>query len=365
MDKKETTFTNWFDQANSMMADWKNYFDKVNTLQNNGWDDVRKMQQQWMENYQSLLRNASLSPITPFNNKVTQEAFTNTMKSTEVYLQLFQLWQPFFRQLQSNSVNTEDFWKLVDPSAFKTFVDNLFQIDGSSVMQRFMSQYNQMANLWMSTSNNNGKSYSNMFSNSMPFFNMSSQLSPESVMKWNMEFFRSTMRSFAPHFASTTNGTPPSFEQLSVLTERSLKYMEALNRLQNLLYKTSVSAWEKVMESVASKTKDNKLPNTFDEFYNEWSAINEKEFVKLFSTDEYAATQGELLNLQSEMTKVYEKQMESLLQPYPVVLRSQLDDVHKQNHELRKKINDLEKRFSEMTSVKKTSEVQKGEREPA
>jgi hypothetical protein len=130
--------------------------------------------------------------------------------------------------------------------------------------------------------------------------------------------------------------------------------------MQTLLYKTGISAWEKVVVFMNERAAEGKSTASFDEFYNEWSAINEREYVALFNTDEFASLQADLLKVQMEMARTYEKQMEAVLQPYPVVLRSQLEEVYKTNHELRSRINDLERTLTELQERMKQTTAESG-----
>ena len=154
----------------------------------------------------------------------------------------------------------------------------------------------------------------------------------------------------------------PESEPMSDLISLWGKYSGKVSEMQTMLYKTGISAWEKMVQEMTNQSNENKSFNNFDEFYNQWSAINEKEYVALFNTEEYAALQAELLKLQSELSKAYQKQMETMLQPYPVVLRSQLEEVYKTNHELRNRINELERTVTDLQSFIKmyTSEAGKG-----
>jgi cell shape-determining protein MreC len=43
--------------------------------------------------------------------------------------------------------------------------------------------------------------------------------------------------------------------------------------------------------------------------------------------------------------------MEALMQPFPVVNKSQLEDLYKINHELRTKLNDLERMLEELQNT--------------
>ena len=176
-------------------------------------------------------------------------------------------------------------------------------------------------------------------------------MNPQTYANCYSDIMRATQRSFATFMGGTTSGEMPATDALSGMTERWVKYSSKVSQMQSLLYKTSISAWEKTVQAMANLSAEGKKLNTFDEFYAEWSAINEREYVALFNTDEYAALQAELLNLQTEMSSTYEKQMETFLQPYPLVRRSQLEEVYKVNHELRTRINDLERAITELHEI--------------
>jgi hypothetical protein len=121
------------------------------------------------------------------------------------------------------------------------------------------------------------------------------------------------------------------------------------------MYRTAASAWEKVMQRLADRAREGQTGDNFNDFYNEWSAINEQEFVALFNTDEYASLQAELIRLNAEINSAYEKQMEAFLQPLPIVFRSQLEDLYKTNHDLRSRLNNLEKMFNDLQQTVRSS----------
>jgi hypothetical protein len=315
MEKTENVFNSWFNNTSKVMDDWKNMAGQWSSDQGNMWQGVGTMQQQWMDGYQAMLNNMT-SPMfgdatSMFGNKTTQEAFFNMLKSTDVYTRLFQMWQPLFNQMQNPSFNPQDMWKFIDPSQFKSFVDKLFGFDQHSIVKNFMEQYGQFSQ----------------------FFNTMSNMGPQNANTW-----------YGNAFSTSSTSSSKIWTDL----EKWGKYITKVNEMQALLYKTSISAWEKVVAAVAEKSKSGENARNFEDFYNMWSTINEQEHVALFNTEEYAKLQAELLELQIEMSKAYEEQMESMLQPYPIVLRSQLEQVHKTNHELRSRINELERIVTEL-----------------
>jgi hypothetical protein len=328
MEKTDNIFDSWYTNTSKMMNDWTSMANPMNP---------DKMQQQWMDNYKSMM-DTMTSPM--FNSKnaffdnTARDTFFSMLKSTDIYTRLYQLWQPIISKMQNEQFNPQEIWKMLDPKDFRAFVDKLFGIDRSSIMQQFFSQYNQMLGIFNNMSNSGQNPASN----------------------WYMDLFKSTQTGFSPFLNQMGAGQMPDASASWADLERWGKYLEKINQVQSLLYKTSIVAWENTVKAMTEKSAAGAPVSNFDEFYNEWSAINEKEYVSLFNTEEYAVLQGELLELQTAIAKSLEDKMELFLQPYPVVLRSQLDQLHKTNHELRNRINDLERMVAELQDSLKGKE---------
>ncbi|HEX8326520.1 MAG TPA: poly(R)-hydroxyalkanoic acid synthase subunit PhaE [Hymenobacter sp.] len=358
MEQTATVFDTWYNATTKLVNDWREMTEKLTNEQKNSWDDATKMQQHWMQSFQAMMQNMQ-APFMPgggavnlFGHSGLRDAFTNMLKSSDIYTRLMQLWQPVLSAMQNNSFQPQEFWKLIDQQGFKAFVDKLFGFDAVTPARAFMDQSLQGLKLWGDAFSEASKSFGPMMGNGLPFFNAMSQLNPQSLLSWYGEMMKTAQRSVAPFVGSTSTGTMPSAQSVVELMQQWGNYMAKLNQLQGLFYQHSVAAWEKVMRATTERAQAGNPPTDFNQFYNEWSAINEQEFTALFNTEEYAALQGELIKLNSELNKAYERQMEVLLQPYPVVLRSQLDEVYKVNHELRGRINDLERIVSEMQNAR-------------
>ncbi len=353
MERTASFFDTWVDNTTRLVNDWKNLTDKMNAEQKNIWEDAGKMQQAWMESFGAMMNHMQAPGLggngtNPFGHQTMQEAFTNMLRSTDIYTRLLQLWQPVLQAMQGNSFNPQDFWKMVDQNAFKSVIDRLFGFDSGAAMRNYTDQCMRISSMWVNSATEASKSFGSMFGNAVPFMGGMTQINPQTMGNWYAEMARSTARSFAPFLGGDGNGTAPSTQPLTDLMERWGNYFTKLNQLQTMLYKTGMSAWEKVVQAVADRAAKGEPITDFNQFYNEWSSVNEKEFIALFNTDEYAALQAELIRLNGEVNKQYEKQMEALLRPYPVVFRSQLEEVYKTNHELRSRINDLEKLVTEL-----------------
>ncbi|KAA6432649.1 hypothetical protein FEM33_23285 [Dyadobacter flavalbus] len=364
MEQRESVFDAWYKNTTNLVDGWKHMANEWSDGQSTSWENMQKVQKQWMQGYQSMMENMTTgnfgNAYNPFGSNQMRDAFSNMLKSVDIYTRLFALWQPVLKQMEQMPFDHKDMWKMIDPEAFRSFVDKLFGVDQGTIMKGYYEQYGKLMKMWMATMGDAGSSFGPMAGNAMPFFSGMAQMNPEGMMQFYGSLFQTAQKGFTPYFAQTSNGSAHYSESFSKLAGLWSDYVTKMSQMQSMLYKTSVSAWEKVMQSVSEKSQTDHSAKSFDEFYNEWATINEREYVTLFATEAYAALQGELLKLHAEISKTYDKQMESFLQPFPVVLKSQLEEVYQVNHELRNRISELERLITELQQeVKSNQKVKK------
>jgi polyhydroxyalkanoate synthesis regulator phasin len=115
--------------------------------------------------------------------------------------------------------------------------------------------------------------------------------------------------------------------------------------MQYMMYTTGLKAMEEVADNIYNKLHKGEDMNNFMKVYQEWLNTNDKHFVNLFSTAEYSKMQAELNTLGMKMKRHMDMQMEKMLNNVPVATRSEMDELYKVIHELRKRINTLEKQI--------------------
>jgi polyhydroxyalkanoate synthesis regulator phasin len=84
----------------------------------------------------------------------------------------------------------------------------------------------------------------------------------------------------------------------------------------------------------------------FNDFYNEWVKKNEELLTELFGSEEFSKLKGEILNISMDVKKHFEKQFENVFGVYPVVFRSEVDELYKTIHDLKKQVKNLETRLA-------------------
>ncbi len=81
--------------------------------------------------------------------------------------------------------------------------------------------------------------------------------------------------------------------------------------------------------------------------FSEWVKTNEELFTDLFSSEEFSKVKGETLNLSMEVKKYFEQQFENNFRNFPVVFKSEVDELYKTIHELKKQVRELKAQLNE------------------
>ena len=66
---------------------------------------------------------------------------------------------------------------------------------------------------------------------------------------------------------------------------------------------------------------------------------------ELFATEEFSKVKGEALNLSMDVKKQFEKQFENMFENYPVVFRSEVEELYKTIYDLKKTVKDLQNKL--------------------
>ena len=69
-------------------------------------------------------------------------------------------------------------------------------------------------------------------------------------------------------------------------------------------------------------------------------------FTELFASEEFSKVKGEALNLSMDVKKHFEKQFEGAFQNFPVVFKSEVEDMQKTIYELKKQVKELQTKLA-------------------
>jgi polyhydroxyalkanoate synthesis regulator phasin len=131
--------------------------------------------------------------------------------------------------------------------------------------------------------------------------------------------------------------------------DRVAEYSVKQAELQSFLQLTAKKSVEKIAQQYAEKFSDPKnltQTPTAQELYSEWVKVNEQLFTELFASEEFSKVKGETLNLTNEVKKHFEKQFENTFSNFPVVFKSDVEELEKTVYELKKQVKELQSKLS-------------------
>lgn len=314
-------------------------------------NDFSNMQESWTEGYKTWLQNWSkpfAGMIGSVNNGTSKDAFSNMLDTTNTYFKMYEIWAPFYKAMGNKQFAPANFSSFFNADKFKELMDDSLKFISPAPLKDAMEQ----ANSWMENVSNFSK---HMFSGfNSQWGEMSKNFPANFFGQANplTEQLESLKRSFK--LMTPGKETEMSEMYMSVLDLIS-KYSIKTNELQYLIYTTGQKTLEQMLtESVEDMTKSADASN-YSAFFQKWVEKSDQAFIDLFKTDEYSKLQGELIELGVEIKEKTEKMSEAMLAPYPVVLRSEADDLHKTIYDLKKRIKDLER----LVKVEDSQETEK------
>ncbi len=160
-------------------------------------------------------------------------------------------------------------------------------------------------------------------------------------------------KTFEPLMKLATPGKEKETIEANIaLLDKIAEYSVKQTELQYHFYTTSQKAMETAGKAAFEKMKDGATNvndiQSFNDFYNEWVKINEGQFTELFASDEFSKLKGDVMNIGMDVKSHFEKQFENTFSGYPVAFRSEVDELTKTIHDLKKQVKTLETRLAAM-----------------
>lgn len=351
------TFSQPFTSNNSFATDSMNQFQN---FQNQFWNNS----QNWMSQAQQM-NKSMFNPFQNFdwskgfNNDTVKEAWNNMTNSTASYAKFYEMWAPVYKNMLSNSFSNDWMKNGFNPESFRELMDRT--IASVSPVQ-YKELYQQWTN-WTEVSSNYGKHVYQQFAGAVP--ETMKNLYPFLAFGNNPDNMYNNMfsiyqRALSPLVKLFNPGKEAELnDHFVTIGEKITVYGQKLTELQQHIYTTGAKSWEGfILDSFEQVKKGNDLSNSQEAFQN-WVNKNEEVFTGLFRSEEYSRLQGEILDLGLEIRQHSEKVAETVLQPLPVVLRSEADELYTTIYELRKRIHALEKQAGEVSGEAKEGKSSK------
>jgi hypothetical protein len=357
--KPEEFFKNWYNQQLAEVKKMTDFNQSVySSVANFGKSPADYMtnynhaNQAWTKIYNTWMSTLNSTYDTFSKNipsSLNKDAFKNIFEGNKVYLKLQEFWQPAFAAFQNGNFTAEGFKKFTQPDAYKEITEQMFQsMYGQATLKDVFDASIKKIQDFFVNQQNLSKEYASTFtniSNEYPQLISGDFAKLADMYKHAQSVFG---KSFEPILKLATPGKEKeAIESNIALLDKISEYAVKQAQLQQHMYSTT----QKAIEESAKHTFEKMTPETlqqqsFTEFYNEWLKTNETLFTQLFESDDYSKLKGELLSISMDVKKDFEKQYESVFAIYPIVFKSEAEELYKTVYELKKQVKALETRLA-------------------
>jgi len=306
--------------------------------------DIMEIYEKWFDSLTESVSRAGSSNI-----DILKDTLVRLSTRSNIYTKLYEIWLPLYNAIQSRAFDPRAYAGAFDPEAYKEVLDRVF---GLTSPEKVLEVYDQAAKAIM------------VINTSVADFLVPWREAYEKNLQTVPQFIEGHPEAFLNIFHNLFNAFDNTIGRLFHIpavgkdrekVELALRAMDELTvyviksiHFQHILYGTGLEAMEKVIQAFAERIKSGEEMKSFDEFLNTWVDINEREFLDLFRTDEFAKAQSEMMQAALNVRRHFHKQLELYLYDLPVALRSETKDLYRTVHDLKRRVNSLEKELSNL-----------------
>jgi len=354
-------FKNWLNSQMSsakQMTDFNqsifNSFNNFGKPANDYMNNFMTSNNAWTNIYNSFMQTLNTSYDSMYKNMnggFNKDTFQNFMQGTQTYTKMLEFFQPMLNTMQKGQFNMEEFKNVFKAEHYANLTKQLFGefYTGGNLKAFYDNSMGQVQNFF-SNQNNLGKEYFAQVQNmSKEFPNLFA-----GNLDKTKDLFTNYTHVFSKTFEPLLKVAAPGKEKENIeaviaLMDKMTDYNSKQTELQMALQNTMRKSVEDVAKQYADKFQNpellTKAPDV-QEMYNEWIKTNEKLFSELFASEEFSKIKGETMSLSMDVKKHFEKQFESTLVNFPVVLKSDVEELQKTVYELKKQIKELQSKLS-------------------
>lgn len=360
--KPEEFLKNWYNQQMSGMKQMTDFNQSIyNSMVNYGKNandynsSFSTMNNAWTNIYNSWMGTMNTSYDTysqNINNPFNKDMFKNMFEGGQMYMKVQEMFQPMMSALKNSDFSMDTWKNIYAADNYKKMTEQVFGsfFNTASLKDVFENSTKQLQDFFVKN-NGLGKEYyaqmQNMSAQFPEMFSGNSEQMKDLYSKMNNVFGKT----FEPLLKLANPGKEKeNVESTIALLDKVTEYSIKQSELQSQLYKTMQASMETLAKETQEKYKDAQAGTftmpTSTELYAEWVKTNEKMYSELFATDEFSKVKAEALNLSMDVKKHFEKQFENVFEQYPVVFKSEMDEIYKTMHDLRKTVKDLQTKLA-------------------
>lgn len=355
-------FKNWFNQQ----ANYAKQMADFNQSIQNSFASFGKPAQDYMSNfgqantaftniYNSWLNalNTSYDAMSKnMNNTFNKDVFSHYMQGNQMYAKMQEFFQPMTNMMKNGQFSMDSFKNMFAPEQYTNLSKQMFGsfYNEASIKEAYDNGIKQLQSFFTSQNNLGKEYYAQMqdIAKNMP------QLMAGTAAGNLEELYKQMHNVFGKTFEPLMKLVNPGKEKENAeatiaLMDRIADYSIKQAELQAMLQSTAKTAMEKVAQNYSEKMKDlnsyTHIPSA-QELYSEWVKVNEQLFAELFSSEAFSRVKGEALNLSMDVKKYFEKQFESTFENFPVVFKSEVEELQKNIYDLKKQVKELQTKLA-------------------
>jgi class III poly(R)-hydroxyalkanoic acid synthase PhaE subunit len=352
-------FENWskfqkefFDKWGESAENFQKVFKGVDRTKdvNGNTQDIFSLYQSWKDTFGKyfdvMIKN---NPI-----NVNTDTMSKLFSSADVYVKLYEFWEPLIKAFQERAIDPDSYKDLFDPSKYKEMVNKVFGFSSPETMKEFYDQTSKLIETWGSKAQLFVNPWTDAIQKNIDAYHDFSKGDYEAAYNIFHNLYSGFESTSGKAFKMPAVGKDREEIELILKTlDRYSVFLAKSTEFQHKIYLTGQDAMEKVIESIAQKTREKEDITSFNEFIKLWATVNEKAFLELFNTEEFSKLQGTLLDVALDTRKYFHQLMELYLADFPIALRSEMNDVYKTVYHLNKNVRELLKKNNEIEDIHK------------
>ena len=353
-----TMFSNWSNQMQSWMnamgqqnnfmnnmQNWSKGFGQFNPFNMDQYKTGAEHTANLFNQYLEMLNYNFATLQKTMQSTSAQDAFRGMMDVNAGFVRFYEMWSPMWKSIQDKSFNMDVYKQLIDPAQYKDVMDKLFGFMPEHTAQYFSSFAKMLQDNMKQYSQNGFGAYhqaKDMMGNLMSGFQPAQAF--QGMLNGYTGFQNTLNSAFAPMAKMITpNEYTKSLTEWSEIADKMAVYQIKNAEMQYMIYAQGSQVMDKVAESIINKLENGEEVNSIMALYQEWLNLSDKEFVKLFESDEYAKVMADTASLQMRLRRDIEQQMEKSLVNIPVATRSEMEELYKTIYDLKKQVRQLER----------------------
>lgn len=335
----------WMNQMNA--NNWMSQMQQMNPFNQDAFKKANDNMTNIFTQYYTTLKNSFADWQRNMQNGTVQDAFKNMTSSAEGFTKFAEIWLPMFKSMQDKTFNMDTYRQFMNPELYKDFMDKFFGFTPESSRQAMQQITNYAMNSYQQM-----RDMADKMSNGQQAFN---------GMNTGYTNWYNLMNEAAAPFTKlvTPNQTTKTMQEWADIYNRIALFNIKNAELQYMIYTQGTKVMDKLAENVAKKVQDGTEITSMLALYQEWLNISDKTFVSLFESKEYSELMAEVVSMQMKLRRDIELQTEKMLKDVPVATRSEMDEVYKTIHDLKKQVRELESKIEANApqTIKITKEV--------